>query len=361
MLSHEVPNEDYALPQTILRLTYMAVILRHRAQIDRVRDTLLHCFRLRHSATGTSCFCTTRHWFFLSFRRVGRACVQPVTDIVPLYTSKKMKLHGVGTIPLGFTAIAVATLCMGCAAPVRSCIQLSPGSLTVAAAAARACFYLAFSICFFAILRLIVIILDTGSSKRLKIGKAALPIEVLSHYVSLQVVSWCGGRPAAAQEVGILKCCQALSAAAQRPCVCAPLRSRHRGRCFKCRVYDGPLPGDELCGGVLGLRFDEALQPHREDGHVAAGSLSVGNGVQASGRVDVPSGNISVATYELQRSPDASAAAAKSTELVGFFVRAPQWFFFIFQGEKMKRSWILNNVSQFALVVLDARSCWHFL
>ena len=61
-------------------------------------------------------------------------------------------------------------------------------------------------------------------------------------------------------------------------------------------------------GDVLGL--------HREDGHVAAGSLSVGNGVQASGRVDVPGGNLSVITCELQLPADASAAAAKSTELV---------------------------------------------
>ena len=78
----------------------------------------------------------------------------------------------------------------------------------------------------------------------------------------------------------------------------------------------------DVNGGVLGLRFDEALQPHREDGHVAAGSLSVGNGVEAPGRADVPGGNISVATYELQLSSDESAAAANSTELVGFFVRA---------------------------------------
>ena len=91
--------------------------------------------------------------------------------------------------------------------------------------------------------------------------------------------------------------------------------------CLASVGYDVPI----LVGSVLGLQFDEALKPHREDGQFAAGSLSVGNGYQASGRVDVPSGNISVATCELQRSPDASAAAAKSTELVElvrFFVRA---------------------------------------
>ena len=42
----------------------------NRAQIDRVRETLLHCFRLQHSATGTNCFfCTTGRWFFLSLKK----------------------------------------------------------------------------------------------------------------------------------------------------------------------------------------------------------------------------------------------------------------------------------------------------
>ena len=54
-----------------------------------------------------------------------------------------IKKQGVGTISLGFMTIAVATLCMGCAALVRPdpgtgfCIQLSPGFLTVAAVAAH--------------------------------------------------------------------------------------------------------------------------------------------------------------------------------------------------------------------------------
>ena len=59
-----------------------------------------------------------------------------------------------------------------------------------------------------------------------------------------------------------------------------------------------------------------------EAGRVAASSLSVGNGVQASGRVDGPSGDFSVITCKLQLPADASAAAAKSTDLVGLFVRA---------------------------------------
>ena len=60
-------------------------------------------------------------------------------------------------------------------------------------------------------------------------------------------------------------------------------------------------------------------------GHVAAGSLSVGNGVQVSGRVDVPGGNISVATYELQVSSDASAAAgALNGSSLSFSMRRDQ-------------------------------------
>ena len=52
------------------------------------------------------------------------------------------------------------------------------------------------------------------------------------------------------------------------------------------------------CGHVLGLRIDEVLTPHREDGQVVAGCLSVGNGVQATGRVDVPGSNILTAMWE---------------------------------------------------------------
>ena len=98
-----------------------------------------------------------------------------------------------GTIPLGFMTVAVATLCMGCAAPVHpdpgpgSCIQLSPGSLTVAAAAAQVCFYLALPTCLLANLKLLVIILDTGSSKRVKMGKAALFLMV---YLIISPCRW---------------------------------------------------------------------------------------------------------------------------------------------------------------------------
>ena len=73
--------------------------------------------------------------------------------------------------------VAVSTLCMGCAAPEHqdpgsgSCIQLSPGGFdTVAAVAALGCVYLFFFACLLAFLKLLVIILDTGASKRLKIG-----------------------------------------------------------------------------------------------------------------------------------------------------------------------------------------------
>ena len=58
-----------SLPQQSVRLFEFS--LRHRAQIDRMRGTLLHCFRFRHSATGTNCFfCTTDRCFFLSLMRV---------------------------------------------------------------------------------------------------------------------------------------------------------------------------------------------------------------------------------------------------------------------------------------------------
>ena len=162
-----------------------------------------------------------------------------------------MKLHGVGTFPLGFMAVAVAPLCMGCAAPVHpdpgpvSCIQLSPGSLTVAAAAAaHVCFCLAFSICFLAILGLMAIILDTQVPvKKLKTGKAALPSEGLSDFAPLQVASWCGGRPAAAQEVGISLCCQAMSAAVQSRAFVLPFAP---GIEDVSSAVVWPLPGDEL-------------------------------------------------------------------------------------------------------------------
>ena len=38
---------------------------------------------------------------------------------------------------------------------------------------------------------------------------------VFSDFISLQVALWCGGRAAAAKDVGISKCCQALPTAAQ--------------------------------------------------------------------------------------------------------------------------------------------------
>ena len=53
-------------------------------------------------------------------------------------------------------------------------------------------------------------------------------------------------------------------------------------------------------GHVLGLRIDEVSKPHREDGQVVVGCLSVGNGVQATGRVDVPGGNILTTMWSTQ-------------------------------------------------------------
>ena len=224
-----------------------------------------------------------------------------------------LKLHGVDTFPLGFTTVAVTTLCMGCAAPVHpdpgpgSCIQLSPGFHTVAASAAHGCFYLLFLTCLLAFLKLLVIILDTGSSKRLKMGWAALFIEGLSDYVSLQVAFWCGGRAAAALKDGILKCCQALPAAARSRALVLPFVKDLEvvfstvvsvmGQCGVMNSGFHQVRRADFSGFVLGLRFDEVLKPHREDGQVAAGCLSVGNGVQASGRVDVPGGNILTAMW----------------------------------------------------------------
>ena len=91
-------HDTLSLPPQSVRLFELSlwhfatcVWLRHRAQIDRVRETLLHCCRLRHSATVTNCFfCTTDRCFLLSFRRVWCACVQPVTDIVPLCTNSRL-------------------------------------------------------------------------------------------------------------------------------------------------------------------------------------------------------------------------------------------------------------------------------
>ena len=56
-----------------------------------------------------------------------------------------LKTNGVSTFLLVLVLGVVATLCMGCAAPGHprpdSCIQLSPGAHTVAAAASHACFW----------------------------------------------------------------------------------------------------------------------------------------------------------------------------------------------------------------------------
>ena len=115
--------------------------------------------------------------------------------------------------------------------------------------------------------------LDTGSSKRLKIGKAALFMKGLSDYVSLQVALWCGGRAAAAQEVGISKCCQALPAAAQsRAFVLSFVKdledvsSTVESAMVRCQVMNSGFRRVRRAdiSGVLGLRFDEALKPHRE-------------------------------------------------------------------------------------------------
>ena len=104
---------------------------------------------------------------------------------------------------------------------------------------------------------------------------------------------WCGGRAAAAQEVGISKCCQALSAAAQSRAFVLPfakdledVSSTVVSAMVRCQVMNSGfrrVRRADISGSVLGLRFDEALKPHREDGQVAAGGLSVKRGPWETG------------------------------------------------------------------------------
>ena len=136
-----------------------------------------------------------------------------------------------GTFLLVLVLGVVASFCLGCVAPCQpgpgpvTNIQLSsPGPCkTATAAASRACIhpgilsFVGYLICALVILRLMRIILDTGSCKDLKIGKAAmLSTERRVISVSPQVASWIGGLPAAAREDGTSKFCQAMSAAASR-------------------------------------------------------------------------------------------------------------------------------------------------
>ena len=119
--------------------------------------------------------------------------------------------------------------------------------------------------CIVVIMRLMRIILDTGSCKDLKIGKAStISTKRLVDFVELQEASWFY-IPAAAKEVGNLN---------------------HR------RLCDGPLPQDQLScplecradsdGDVLGLRFAQALLPAfvPKDVDEVLRDLSTGNLVQ---------------------------------------------------------------------------------
>ena len=108
-------------------------------------------------------------------------------------------------------------------------------------------------------------------------GKAALPTEGLSDFAlfPLQVASWYGGRPAAEQEVGISKCCQAMFAAAQSRAFVFSfalgienVSSTVVSAMGRCRVMNSGFRREcraGFNGSVLGLRFGEALKPHRED------------------------------------------------------------------------------------------------
>ena len=152
-----------------------------------------------------------------------------------------------------------------------------------------------------------------------------------------QVASWCGSLPAAAKEVGNLKCCQAVSAAALSRAHVPPYANGSKGVVSTAGFVKARFPQECRTGtyrDLLGLRFVEALQPtsplmdddtglldflpehsggERADRHFAVGCLSVGHGVQTSGRVDVPGGDVSVINHKLLMPADALAAAAKST------------------------------------------------
>ena len=169
----------------------------------------------------------------------------------------------------------------------------------MAAVASLGCVYLFLFACLLAFLKLLVVILDTGASKRLKIGWADLFIEGFSYYGSLQVALWYDGHAAAALKDGNLKCCKALSAAARRSRATASVYVNAledvsstvvpaTDRCEGTSCGSLPVQCAATDGHVLGLRINEGLKPHREDGPVVAGCLSVGYGDQATGRVDVP-------------------------------------------------------------------------
>ena len=152
----------------------------------------------------------------------------------------------------------------------------------------------------------------TGLARRSKTGKEiSKTCQTLVILRSPQVVFCCGGLVAAAAFVGgIVKCYQALPAAARGRAFVLPYVKNLEvvfstavsvmGQC-EAMSYGLRLVRFAVTSGhVLGLRIDEVSKPHREDGQVVAGCLSVGNGVQATGRVDVPGGNILTAMWRTQ-------------------------------------------------------------
>ena len=149
----------------------------------------------------------------------------------------------------------------------------------------------------------------TGLARRSKTGKEnSKTCHALVILCFPQVVFCCGGLVAAAAFVGgIVKCYQALPAAARSRAFVLPfvkdlevVFSTAVSVMGQCEVMSYGLRLVRCAvtsGHVLGLRIDEVLKPHREGGQVVAGCLSVGNGVQATGRVDVPGGNILTAMW----------------------------------------------------------------
>ena len=81
-------------PQSVsLRHFATCVWLRYRAQIDHVRKTLPHCFRLWHSATRTNCFfCTTGRWIFsLPQKSLMRLCTTRHCHCTTVYFKTKRR------------------------------------------------------------------------------------------------------------------------------------------------------------------------------------------------------------------------------------------------------------------------------
>ena len=260
-----------------------------------------------------------------------------------------LKFSGVGTFLLVLMLGAAATFCMGCAqggqpdpGSVTNIQHSLPGTCnTGATAASHACVHPAILssvgclTCALVILKLVRIILDAGPCKDLKIGKdAMLSTRRLVKFVPPQVASWFGGLPAAAKEVGNLKCCGAVSAAASSrahvpPCANASDGVISTAGFMKARfLVINSLCTQECCAGtdgdVLGLRFIEALLVFCLNTVAASGRMGTSPPVACPWVTGfrLQDGWTSPAVTSRQMPADALAAAAKSTEWVGFFVKA---------------------------------------